>query len=216
MKKYKIRRSQLLSGLGAILLAFGGCMINHSSNERPPERGFVIDELLIDETSFPVGWKVTEGPSHSRGKAPMGGGPNYIQYTSIFFHKSESNTDALTIGALEEIYQFVNDKEAAQAFERQKSMWFPTGKYWSQWQKPKRLDFQSHVAAQLYYACAQHGSSPKVSSEVCGVMGQYEEYLVWFNVDIFPDEMTYSDFERALLSIDERMAEYLMTTDLYK
>lgn len=191
------------------LLACVGCMLlGNALRETPPEREFAIEELFIDASAFPSGWKADPaGPQVDTGQAPLGGGPMSIQQRVLFFY-AEGTVKGKSIGAYEQIYRVASIKIATKEFERQVTVWFPRGKYWTPWERPTEVIFESSIADQFHIACA-YDTAPPVFIEECSFLGQYEEYLVWFSTDMSPDYMTYEDLEHVLQAIDERMAHYL-------
>jgi len=195
----------------AVVLCFlscVGCML--LCRETLPERKFAIEELFIDASVFPPGWEADPGgPQIDTGRAPLGGGPDTIQRRVLFFH-AEGTVKGKSVGAYEQIYRMASVKVAAKEFERQMSLWFPKGKYWTPWERPGDVEYQSSVADRFYLACASHGATPETRVPMCDMVGQYEEYLVWFSTDMSPDFMTYQDLEHVLEAIDERMEHYLM------
>jgi hypothetical protein len=111
-------------------------------------------------------------------------------------------------GAYEKIYRMASMAVATREFERQIEVWFPTRGYWSSWERPAEVAYESSVADRFRVACA-HDTARSNLAQKCHFIGQYEEYLVWFSTDMSPDYMTYEDLEHVLQAIDERMAQYL-------
>jgi len=184
-------------------------LLGNALQETPTEREFAIEELFIDVSAFPSGWKADPaGPHIDTGRAPLGGGPETIQRWVLFFH-AEGIVKGKSVGAYEQIYRMANVKVAAKEFERRLTAWFPTGEYWTPWERPGDVEYQSPVADRFYLACASYGATPETRIQTCDMVGQYEEYLVWFSTDMSPDFMTYEDLERVLQAIDERMVHYL-------
>jgi len=188
------------------LVTCAGCLLAcNALQERPPERGFETDELFIDVSVFPPEWSADPaGPQRHTGQAPLGGGPETLQRRVLTFDVGDGHG-----GAFEKIYRMASIKVAAKEFERQITLWFPKGKYWTPWERPTELKFESSIADQFRVACA-HDTARSDLAQKCHFIGQYEEYLVWFSTDMSPDFMTYQDLEHVLEAIDERMEHYLM------
>lgn len=191
------------------LLTCAGCMLlGNALRQTPPKRDFEIEELFIDISAFPSGWEADPaGPQVDTGQAPLGGGPMSIQRREFFFY-AEGTVKGKSVLAREKIYRMASVKVAAQEFERQMTLWFPKGEYWTPWNRPTELVFESSIADQSHVSCA-YDTAPPVFIEECNFLGQYEEYLVWFSTDMSPDYMTYEDLGHVLQAIDERMVQYL-------
>jgi hypothetical protein len=71
------------SGLFLFCVLCGLC--NCFLGERPPERGFEIEELLIDATVFPPGWRASELWPWPPASAPLEGQTS-IERTSLDFY----------------------------------------------------------------------------------------------------------------------------------
>ena len=157
-----------------------------------PDRSFPVEVLLIDESVFPPGWQADiTGPS-SPPNAPL---DHYdsIERIELFFYAHGSV-------AFQEIHRFASVRGAAREFEHRRSIFFPS----EAWVVPVELAYQSPTADRFYLACSVERAIP-----MCRAIWQYEEYFVRFNTHMSPEFMTYSDLERVLRAIDERMAFYL-------
>ena len=191
------------------LLACAGCvLLGYASRETPPERDFETDQLFINVSDFPSGWSADPaGPHEDTGQAPLGGGSMSVQRWVLYFYAA-GTVKGKSVRAYEQIYRMASIEIAAKEFERQMAAWFPTGKYWTPWESPTEVIFESSIAEQSHLACA-YDTAPPVSIEECSFLGQYEEYLVWFSTDMSSDFMTYKDLEHVLQAIEDRMAQYL-------
>lgn len=189
-------------------LALGVCIecitLCYLRDGHPPRRDFRIEELLIDESVFPEGWKVDPAGPSAPAKAPLGGLKS-IERTSLHFYIWGVSGEQIWSGvAGEQIHRFWSVNDAVEEFERQMGLAFAVGKYDTPWVVPAELPYQSSAADRVFFACSVHGSIP-----MCRMIGQYDEYFVIFNTHMSPDFMTYEDLERVLQAIDERMAHYL-------
>ncbi len=206
MKNFNVK-NWIIAGCGGIFilcLAIGA--LGYSLQERPPQREPHVDieELLIDESVLPMGWKTNLiGPPAS---APLGGQTS-IERISVDFHNGNNVM-------VEEIHRFTSLKKAEREFNHVKPLLFPTGEHWSPWEKPPGLNYQSPYAHRLHIACARETWEPNPAIEFCRLLGQYEVYIVRFSTHIVPSAMTYEDFELVVRSIDERLGNYLGTVPI--
>lgn len=177
------------------LVCAGGmhlCSYGYLPWERVPDRGFPIEALLIDESAFPPGWKASAVGPRPPPSAPLGYYDS-IDRVELFFYVDSGV-------AFHEIHRFESVRGAVREFKRQMVISFPS----ETWIVPVELPYQSPTADQFYLACSAQRAIP-----MCRAIWQYEEHFVRFNTHMSPDSMTYSDLERVLRAIDERMALYL-------
>lgn len=197
----KARRWKL--GIGGVILVCMACgLLNCLLSEQLPQRDFEIEELLIDATVFPSGWRART--PRSPASAPLGGQTSF-ERTTLSFHTTAFGSDGV---AVEEIHRYVSVKEAAREFKRVLPMEFREGEHWTSWELPEGFRYQSPYADRIQIGCARE-TWEGVSIEFCRMVGQYEEYVVRFSTKISPEYMTYLDFERIVQAIDERMGHYL-------
>jgi len=198
MRKLKgWQRGMVICG-GIVLLCILCAVLNNALPEQPPERGFKIEDLLIDESSFPPGW--TANVINRPPSAPLGGQVS-IERISVDFHNLQGV-------AVEEIHRYTSISVAANEFKRVVLIEFPSGAHWSTWELPEGFHYQSPYANCIQVGCARE-TWQGISIEFCRMVGQYEEYIVRFGTKISPDYMTHTDFEVVVQAIDERMGHYL-------
>lgn len=165
-----------------------------------PTPGFPIEHLLLDESVFPEGWRADE-PFDPEVRLPA-------EQIVLFFHRNEC--PFYVLGAGHEIYRFFDGAEsAAQGYPEESTIWFYREDGWGPWTVPPELPYQSPVADQFRFACSAEERSGDMT---CRALGQYEEYIVLFDVEMnpeYPDCMSFTDLERILVAIDERMASYM-------
>ncbi len=160
----------------------------------PPSRGFTAHELLIDETTFPLGW-YAESPFELAGPT-VGKAEEYERVGRSFYDHGNR--------AIQKIYRYGSDKQATQQFHQRRGQIFKSDQFTSEWITPEELTYQSSFADQFHLACATR------SKYICQALGQYEEYIIVFSIDMIPyTNITYADLERILQAIDERMIYYL-------
>lgn len=210
MRKWTTR---VLTGCGGTILACIGCgLLLYVFQERPPERSFAIEVLLIDASVFPAGWEADpEGPQpvYTRA-APLGSGAvPAIESRVLLFARSVRGGSG---SAGHSVYRLSSRQRAAEEFQVRRERWFPVGPYDTPWETPPELSDLDLAADQFYVACSRQGSIP-----MCGLLAQYEEYLVSFDTHMEAYDsrlqlvpiMTYTEFRRIVKAIDQRMAYYL-------
>ena len=156
------------------------------------EREIPLEELLMDETVFPPGWKGGEP-----GIAPLRIG----ERLGVTFYPPTN------VGlALHDVYRCRTAEAAVRAYEDNiDSYFFSPWEIYTSWSVPAALSYESTVADRFRLGCRMHIRSGR---ERCQAVGQYKEYIVHFAADM-SSEMTYADLEHILQAIDERMAHYL-------
>lgn len=180
-----------------MLCTVAGC----SATPTPKARDFRIDELLIDASAFPPGWLVSEGPRQF-GDDRAQKDDRYMEFRSM----EDGATHSMHI-----VFQYQDNQAAAYWYSEYLPAEFHSAFRVSTWQVPRDLPYESPVADQFKFACAefQNASDSSKYHTRCVAMGQYDEYVSVFFTYISPDSMTYASLERILKAIDERMAHYL-------
>lgn len=165
-----------------------------------PRRSFLIKDLLVDESVFPRGWEAAGAPYD-----PEDGLLADRIVASFFIHGCPHSRRAGHY-----VYRFYGGARCADmGYRSESSNWFAPRDGWGPWGVPAELPHQSTVADQFRFSCRTRQGS---TVQACHAVGQYEEYVVRFLVAMDPqgsDCMSFSDLERILSAIDERMASYL-------
>jgi hypothetical protein len=166
-----------------------------------PPPAFPIEELLLDESVFPEGWQARERTFDPRQRLPA----EQIAL-SFYLHWCP---DA-SLGAGHQLYRFFDGPRcAALGYQKEIPGWFAPTQAWGPWEVPAELPYQSPVADQFRFNCSTHQRS---GAQTCLGVGQYEDYVIRFQTSIdreHPECMSFTDLERILKAIDERMAFYL-------
>jgi len=168
----------------------------------PPERGFSAEDLMLEASAFPEGWEATEigdipgpiaGPAHE-----------YERVRRSFIGPIRSRIGNMTT-ATQSVYRYGGTRTAAEKFEAKRKQYFKSDAFTSEWKVPDGLSYQSSLADRFHLGCTYYSTG-----QVCQALGQYEEYVVRIFVDVYPDsDVTYTDFERILEAMEERVMFHL-------
>ena len=160
----------------------------------PVPRPFAIEELLIDQSLLPQGWEQQGPPSSRNAPVRLGverSGVSFISYGGV---------------ANQHVYRCNSVRAAAREYPGEADSWFSPREGWGAWTVPAVLPYESAVADQFRFNCYTHQAS---GGQACQAVGRYDEYIVRFYTAMSDDYMTFTDLERILAAIDERMALYL-------
>jgi hypothetical protein len=103
------------------------------------------------------------------------------------------------------VFQYPTTESAHKNHVWTRDYFFENGNTQIQWNEHV-LTYKSSYADDFYSACGI-----LVDKDYrCGVVAQYQEFSVFFNTTI-TEEMTYDDFERIMVFIDQQMVKYLDT-----
>lgn len=178
--------------LGSIYLQVG------CTGDDSPPRGFRMEQLLLDESAFPEGWRAYEWTFNPRERLPA-------QQVGRSYYRHKCPYSSVVAG--HEAYRFVGGARCADiAYRSRIPVWFARMEGWGPWSVPSELRYQSAIADQFQFACRAAQDS---SVQACQFVGQYEEYVVVFETFISRDCMTLGDLGWILVGVDERMAFYL-------
>jgi hypothetical protein len=167
-----------------------------------PPPAFPNEELLLDESVFPEGWSAYEGTYNPRERLPA----DQIGRTYVRHDCPRSRL------ASHSVYRFFEGENSAiGGYQQYIPIWFAPEENWEAWAVPAELPYRSPVADEYRFnCCGPEGSG----AWVCQAVGRYNEYVVRFHVHMdsepeYPQCMSYTDLEKILIAIDERMAFYL-------
>ena len=159
---------------------------------KAPERGFALEELLIEVSDLPAGWREESPPA-----PPLHVDGEIIASDSIrvIFLASESPRESVG----HRIYRFRYTNAAHKEYRKQLGIRFndPARTL------PEALPYQSDVAESFILACGDIGGG-----ESCHFMGVYQEFLVFLDV-VMRGSMNYTDLEQIVETIDHKMARHL-------
>jgi len=163
-----------------------------------PTPAFPIENLLLDESAFPEGWRAVR-PFDPEHRVPT-------QQVARDFLTGKCHP--LVTGVGQEVYRFYGGASSAgEAYPQQIAIWFSPN--WGDWSIPAGLSYDSRVADQFRILCY---IDEEFHCTRCVALGQYEEYVVRLNVRLDPEHpecLTFTDLERILVAIDDKMALYL-------
>ena len=165
-----------------------------------PPPAFPIEELLLDESVFPEGWQAGERTFDPRQRLPA-------EQIALGFYIHWCPDASLSAG--HQVYRFFDGPRcAALGYQKEIPGWFAPWEETGPWIVPAELPYQSPLADQFRFNCSTH----QRGGQTCQAVGQYEEYVIRFQTSIdreHPECMSFTDLERILIAIDERMAFYL-------
>lgn len=159
---------------------------------RPSDTTFCpVEELLLDETSF--GEEVVADELLS----PLPDGTKHSAGQTFDIGKGIAN---------HLVYGFSTGRRAAEEFEqRQKGSAFSSATV--QWQTPDEVRGLLASATQRQVVCGTEHQIP-----MCMAIAQYDNYFIFFNIHMYPEETTIADLASLLQEIDDRMAQCLSST----
>jgi len=182
MKKYFV-----LCFLFGFLLLLTGCAIQEDLR---PERDCVIEELLLDQSDYPqntilnnVISPIAEKPLESAGQSA-----NY-------------NNSA----TFQETVRYFSNENAVAEYDKVQKIVFDPDEIVGLWETPPILDLGNLSADRHEIACGNVVSFGKR----CYMIGQYEEYYVFFRADISSKGVTHEIFRDLVLRIDDEMSACL-------
>jgi hypothetical protein len=163
-----------------------------------PTPAFSIEELLLDESTFPEGWRAAR-PFDPERRIPA-------EQIVLDFHTNKCHV--LMAGVSHRVQRFYGGASAAaEAYPEEVAYWFSPN--WGDWSVPSELSYKSPMADQFRFGCY---TEEETATIVCQTIGQYEQYIVVFDAELDPGRpecLTFDDLEKILIAVDERMAEYL-------
>jgi hypothetical protein len=196
MKERTLRSWLLPCALSLLLLA--GCSPIPGPTE-PPPTPVELKSLLVELSSFPPNWEV-----YFSARADP-----YVAVDNIYVAFRPTDESDL---AQHWVYLYPDEPSARQD-------WWSDSRGYSAdrvtpWETPAELPYQSPVADQFRFFCADFDVGPFGVSGVytlCWAVARYGRYLSEFSTFLSPEHMTWADIERILQDIDRRMAERLAT-----
>lgn len=178
-----------LLGLFVGLLFLTSCV---SNNVIRPERDCPITKLLLDESSYPTGINLNEvvSPVSEQPDESAGQTGNYLG--SLVFQN---------------VIRYQSNEKAAERYDKWMNIAFKkTSLRIGSWETPALISVDVSSATQIYIACGDM----EYSGYRCKMIGQYEEYFVYFVSDIIPDYgVSHEIFRDLVLEIDNQMASCL-------
>ncbi len=176
-------------------------------NPQPPGRD--LEELFVKAESFPDDWTLSnEPPSSPCRAAPLGSGCE----SSISLSMRYQYTEFPWGGAVQSIYQYLNDEEASKDFERMEKRSFSVNEeFGTPWSIPDDLSFSSESSQQYRLGCHFHGPG-----ERCQLLARYQELIILFSIrrSILDDDrqielLSYDQLQAVLRSLDAHITSEL-------
>lgn len=167
---------KLLFSLFAVVFLLLGCVPSR------PARDCAITDFLLKEMDFPtgtivnqVGIPVSEYPMESAGFTASLSGDSIYQVVA----------------------QYPSYNRARKKFDKSYKSMFDVDNRRGPWEKPLDVAFMPSVAQQYYVACGNVASKYQ-----CRMIGQYEEYYVFFSSYISERGITLEVYDELLQKID--------------
>jgi hypothetical protein len=153
-----------------------------SNNVCKPE----VQNLLIDSSSFPSSWSASQPtrPADHHGA---------IRRCGLVFSVPNGV-------AVEEIYEYETIGKASHEFERQLDVWFTQRSIDTPWKTPPLPEPVRSIADDFRLACSIQGGV-----SMCRVLARYGVVVMRFNTHMSPEFMSYTDLEKVLQAIDDKM-----------
>jgi hypothetical protein len=192
-----------------LLLFSAGCLalVGCQRDESAPQRRFVLIDLFPEVSSFPEDW-LFEGID------------DYVILTygaeesfDMVFHYGPNETEGTRGGIT--VYRQTSLKEADRQFLEEAGIEFDSDSRWDTTPTftPEGLADLAISAAQSRVGCRGQTSEGLWNDTVyCKYLAQYEEFVVYFRIDIMHDgEMTISmeEIRQIIIAIDERITSQL-------
>jgi hypothetical protein len=99
------------------------------------------------------------------------------------------------------IYRYPTANKAMRGFDLQKHL-LVNAETKEAWQTPTNLTFASTTADTVYIACGYW------THKNCAMVARYQEYVIFFDTSM-DQKMTYTDFEKIAIYIDQQMSNHL-------
>ncbi len=164
-----------------LVVAFGAC--SQTARYNCP-----LEELLLDETAFP------SGTSPGRVFSPLPDEPGSSAGRTFYLQRGIANHD---------VVRYANSYWAEREFDyRKRSPIFsgPTDRT----EAPTGVGYVSPIASQYRVGCGREHSI-----YICQMIGQYENYFVYFSIHIDPGVIEVAEVNSILREIDAKMAHCL-------
>ncbi|MBV6467484.1 MAG: hypothetical protein PGMFKBFP_02846 [Anaerolineales bacterium] len=178
--------NRIFSFVFFILTAF---LLSSCNSQNRPIRDCQIGELLLSDMDFPSGTfvdpissPVSEYPEESAGR------------TAVF-------SDDLIYHV---VGRYLSSDGAQRKFADSFDLAFDDNKYEGPWAAPSGFSYTSSIANQFYVACGNTGTKHQ-----CRMIGQYEEYYVFFFSYVSDSGMNITIYQDLLDKIDDKMAQCL-------
>ena len=161
-----------------IIILFSMVLLLTACLEDRPIRDCPIRELILNDSEFPVGTAFDDISS------PMSNFPIESAVRTVSYKQDLNN---------HMIARYKSPKQAERVFFTSFEHTFDVDNYRGPWVTPKEISYTSPIADQYHIAC-----SPIRSEYQCRMIGQYEEYYVFFSSYLSEGGMTFGLMEDLL------------------
>jgi len=176
-------KSRFLSfwGVALALLVVGNCallpLISRSipkPTPTPKVRDFSLSDLFIELSAISSQCWVYKGPIPLSYEENMGAEEALFAWFRCYYPPDPD-------GGMYAIYRFRDSQSAARRYRRDFLGWFPRAHCITPYVTPDWMEYQSPVADQFRFACADAKGYTGVLTTECAAIGQYEEYISAFS-----------------------------------
>lgn len=180
-----------------------GCQVGGRPTPRP--QPVKPSDLLLGTQDLPEGWFSRTGVLDNSHHYPLAEAALATTFDSVGQPGVANHL----------IMQYRDGLLAAKEFARERAAFFSlTYGETAPWEKPGALQYKSTIADQYDCACQTEirGDGSGELATICVAISRYDEFISVFSTWILDDNMTYSDFQQVLETIDARMARHLGKT----
>lgn len=150
-----------------------------------PQNECEIKDLLLNKTDFPEGTIVNDASS------PVDGYPA---------DSADVSASLRSDGMFQVAAQYSSARRAQQEFT-DNLKYFEEDSFGDPWKTPVEISYESPLADEYHVACGNLSQGYQ-----CRMIGQYNDYYVFFFAYISDDGISLKSFENLLMKIDDHMA----------
>jgi hypothetical protein len=162
-----------------------------------------IEDLLLDESAFPLGWHASEIGPRPVSEAPLGGRRS-VESVLLSYYDAPFES---RVSAMQELYRFEDPGDAAEYYEGRTETLFAESKF-----RDLRVWPEALSALPLNTHQAQIGCDLALEvtpMQGCIYIARYGLYVVLLDLDWVPEyAFEFSLAETILLAIDEQLGAY--------
>lgn len=154
-----------------------------------PDRDCKVSELLLNEFDFPAETIVNQISSPIAEQPEESSGRTASYFDDLMYH---------------EVSRYLSREGAQKKFDKRLKLAFEEDNHEGPWEIPSGFSYTSSIANQFYVACGNVGTKYQ-----CRMIGQYEEYYVFFFSYMSEQGMNLEIYQGLLQKIDDKMGQCL-------